>query len=289
VDAQVRPQLARPADADNPEPLDFEDIVRRHQAMVFSIAFHFLQDRAAAEELAQDVFLQLYRHLPGLQSAEHITFWLRKVASHRCIDYARRRRLTFLSLTAAPEPLSEERARDPFLTRHVRAVVASLSQGSSHRDPAVSGRSDAERDFGRDRHPHRDGEEPAAALARHTTRQAGSSRRRPTAMTYTDDGLRNALQRVEPPAGFTDRVMARARKGNGPLSGHGSAWSAAGGSMARWAAAAVLVVAVTGGVWYRAELRRQAEGEAARRQVLLSLRIAGAKLQHVQAKVLNQL
>ncbi len=107
-------------------------------------------------------------------------------------------------------------------------------------------------------------------------------------MTYTDDGLRNALQRVEPPAGFTDRVMARARKGNGPLSGHGPAWSAAGGSMARWAAAAVLGVAVTGGVWYRAELRRQAEGEAARRQVLLSLRIAGAKLQHVQAKVLNE-
>jgi hypothetical protein len=108
-------------------------------------------------------------------------------------------------------------------------------------------------------------------------------------VTYTDDGLRNALRRVEPPAGFTERVMARARTGNGPLSGHGPGWSAAGGSMARWAAAAVLGVAVTGGVWYRAELRRQAEGEAAKRQVLLSLRIAGAKLQHVQAKVLNQL
>jgi anti-sigma factor RsiW len=108
-------------------------------------------------------------------------------------------------------------------------------------------------------------------------------------MTYTDDGIRNALRRVEPPAGFTERVMARAREGNGPLSGRGPAWSAAGGPMARWAAAAVLAVAVTGGVWYRAELRRQAEGEAAKRQVLLSLRIAGAKLQHVQAKVLNQL
>jgi hypothetical protein len=58
--------------------------------------------------------------------------------------------------------------------------------------------------------------------------------------------------------------------------------------MARWAAAAVLAVAVTGGVWYRAEQRRQVEGEAARRQVLLSLHIAGAKLQHVQAAMLNE-
>ena len=94
-------------------------------------------------------------------------------------------------------------------------------------------------------------------------------------MTYTDDGIRNALRRVEPPAGFTERVMARARKGNGPLSARGPAWSAAGGAMARWAAAAALAVAVPA-AWYRAELRRQAEGEAARRQVLLSLRIAGA-------------
>ena len=108
-------------------------------------------------------------------------------------------------------------------------------------------------------------------------------------MTHTDDDIRQALRRVETPAGFTERVVARALKGSESLSGQrGPAWSAAGGSMARWAAAAVLAVAVTGGVWYRAELRRQAEGEAARRQVLLSLHIAGTKLQHVQAKVLNE-
>ena len=31
------------------------------QGMVFSIAYHFLRDRSAAEEVAQDVFLQLHR------------------------------------------------------------------------------------------------------------------------------------------------------------------------------------------------------------------------------------
>jgi hypothetical protein len=83
-------------------------------------------------------------------------------------------------------------------------------------------------------------------------------------MTHTDEDLRQALRRVEPPAGFTERVVARALKGHASLSGQrGPAWSEAGGSMARWAAAAVLAVAVTGGVWYRAELRREAEGEAA--------------------------
>ena len=108
-------------------PLDFEDLVRRHQAMVFSIALHFLQDRATAEELAQDVFLQLHRHMGSLQSPEHVTFWLRRVAAHRCIDHARRRKWPFLSLDAVPEPAAEERGHDLLLARRVQALVASLA------------------------------------------------------------------------------------------------------------------------------------------------------------------
>src|SRR3954468_20472398 len=90
-----------------PEPLDahdFDALIAPHQSMVFSIAFHFLQDRSAAEELAQDVFLQLYRHLHNLQSADHVVFWLRRVTAHRCIDYGRRRRLHVLNLDTIPEP-----------------------------------------------------------------------------------------------------------------------------------------------------------------------------------------
>ena len=101
--------------------------MRRYQGMVFSIAFHFLQDRSAAEELAQDVFLQLNRHLPGLQSHEHVTFWLRRVAAHRCIDYARRRKHPFLALDAVPEPRARENTSDPLLSRRLRRLIASLS------------------------------------------------------------------------------------------------------------------------------------------------------------------
>lgn len=35
----------------------FAALVREHQAMVFGLAYHFLHNRAQAEELAQDVFL----------------------------------------------------------------------------------------------------------------------------------------------------------------------------------------------------------------------------------------
>ncbi len=121
------PQRARPAEVGEPDHVEFEHLVRRHQGMVFSIAFHFLRDRSAAEELAQDVFLQLHQHLHSLESSEHVTFWLRRVAAHRCIDYTRRRKHPFLSLDAAPEPTAEERTSDPFLSRHVHRLIGSLS------------------------------------------------------------------------------------------------------------------------------------------------------------------
>jgi len=107
---------------------DFAGIVRRQQAMVFSIALHFLRDREAAEDLAQDVFLHLHRHLASLKSPEHVTFWLRKVTTHRCIDYARRRKARPISLEDVPELPAKTVAGDMLLSRKLRQLVASLPE-----------------------------------------------------------------------------------------------------------------------------------------------------------------
>jgi RNA polymerase sigma-70 factor (ECF subfamily) len=107
---------------------DFADIVHRYQSMVFSIARHFLGDPSAAEELAQDVFLQLHSVLDGLESDEHVKFWLRKVTAHRCIDHRRRRRPPQVSIEDAPEPSAPGNAGDPLLARRLRQYVASLPE-----------------------------------------------------------------------------------------------------------------------------------------------------------------
>jgi RNA polymerase sigma-70 factor (ECF subfamily) len=51
-----------------------------------------------AEELAQDVLLELDRHLPRLGSANHARYWLRQVTLHRATDALRRRRTKAASL-----------------------------------------------------------------------------------------------------------------------------------------------------------------------------------------------
>jgi RNA polymerase sigma-70 factor (ECF subfamily) len=107
----------------------FADAVKKNQSMVFSIAYHFLRDWTAAEEVAQDAFLQLYRNYEQLESDAHVTFWLRRVVSNRCVDYARRRvRQPTVALDDAPEPSAVAEHGDPLLSRKLRQLVASLPE-----------------------------------------------------------------------------------------------------------------------------------------------------------------
>ena len=71
---------------------DFEQLVDEHQSMVYSLAVRMVGDRGLAEEIAQDVFLELDRNLNQMQSADHIRNWLRRVAVSRSTDALRRRR-----------------------------------------------------------------------------------------------------------------------------------------------------------------------------------------------------
>jgi RNA polymerase sigma-70 factor (ECF subfamily) len=107
----------------------FEAAVLEHQAMVYSVAYHFLQDHAAAEELAQEVFLALYRHWDEIRSPEHRVHWLRQVASRRCIDQSRRRKLrNHVSLEDAREPFTWMPAHDPVLKRYIQQLLAKLEE-----------------------------------------------------------------------------------------------------------------------------------------------------------------
>ncbi|MCL4401808.1 MAG: sigma-70 family RNA polymerase sigma factor, partial [Acidobacteria bacterium] len=75
----------------------------------------------------QEVFLQLYRCLGQLASPEHAANWLRRVASHRSMDYSRRRNARRqVSLEEVRRPAEAPRVRDPWLGERLRQLVAAL-------------------------------------------------------------------------------------------------------------------------------------------------------------------
>jgi len=118
--------LARSARGDTSA---FGEIVRAHQAMVYSIALHFLRDTSLAEDVAQEAFLELYRNLAKIKSSDHLRFWLRRVACHRSIDSARRKQPDgMLSLAEAPEPVALSPMDDPLLEDLLWRLVGSLPE-----------------------------------------------------------------------------------------------------------------------------------------------------------------
>lgn len=109
----------------------FAELVRRHQSMVFSIARNFFRNDAIAEDLSQDVFVHLYRNIGSIQSDDHLKYWLRRVTSHRCIDYSRRGGLKNVGIDEVAELQSELSTPDAvelMKTAALRRMVSSLPE-----------------------------------------------------------------------------------------------------------------------------------------------------------------
>jgi RNA polymerase sigma-70 factor (ECF subfamily) len=83
------------------EASQFRTCVETHQKMVFSLALRVTGEYGVAEEVAQDVFLELFRSGDNLQGEDHVRFWLRRVTVHRATDALRRR-------LRSPESMAEE-------------------------------------------------------------------------------------------------------------------------------------------------------------------------------------
>jgi len=86
-------------------------------------------------------------------------------------------------------------------------------------------------------------------------------------MDWLEEELRRALAREDPPDGFAERVLSRSARG---------AWGRRG-----WLAAAAMVVVAfgAGGAW------RQHQGNQAKEEVMLALRLASGPVSHIQSEV----
>lgn len=105
---------------------DFEQLVDEHQSMVFSLALRMTADRGLAEEVAQDVFLELDRNMKKIESPLHALAWLRRVTMSRSADALRRRKVRGVDLWVEMDEShgaqAEERS-SPLATRLERLLA----------------------------------------------------------------------------------------------------------------------------------------------------------------------
>jgi RNA polymerase sigma-70 factor, ECF subfamily len=107
----------------------FERLVPAYRRRVFGLAYSILRDRAAAEDLAQEVFVKLWQALPRYDGRAQLSTWIYAITRNAAISALRaRRRSVSLSDPAVLEEVETGNAvqavpgDDATLRRRVEAL-----------------------------------------------------------------------------------------------------------------------------------------------------------------------
>ncbi len=119
-----------------PERATFEELVRRHGAALYRMAFRLTGNEADAEDLAQDTVIEALRAFSRFQPGTRFDRWVYRIMSHTFIDRVRRRRrhpVVSLDVPDQPplpaaEPSPEEEALRTERRRMVREALATLPE-----------------------------------------------------------------------------------------------------------------------------------------------------------------
>lgn len=109
----------------------FDAIFVANEKAVFSIAMRFMGRRADAQELTQDVFMQLHAALGQIVDQRHLRHWLLRTVTHRCLDRRRNdgRRPQLVPIeTLEPDaqPAAPETEADPMARARLRQLLLGL-------------------------------------------------------------------------------------------------------------------------------------------------------------------
>ena len=72
------------------DELAWEALVRRFQGRIYGLAFHYTGNAEEARDLAQEIFVRLYRRLDACTNDETFVPWLIRMARNACVDRLRR-------------------------------------------------------------------------------------------------------------------------------------------------------------------------------------------------------
>ncbi len=108
------------------------DIVSRHQDKVLSLSYRVLGDWHRAEDVAQEVFLRVYRAASRYEPKAKFTTWLYRIVVNLCFDEQRKRAKAAVSLENADSQILVEpdhsAAEKKELAELVRTTVNGLPE-----------------------------------------------------------------------------------------------------------------------------------------------------------------
>jgi RNA polymerase sigma-70 factor (ECF subfamily) len=107
----------------------FAALFDKYQVSVCRFAYRFVGDQARAEELAQDIFVKLYRNAKSYRASARFKTFLFKVATNHCLNEVRRGEYR---VSAPHQSLGEEDSVDPAAPEAVQPDQALAGRELEH-------------------------------------------------------------------------------------------------------------------------------------------------------------
>jgi RNA polymerase sigma-70 factor (ECF subfamily) len=65
----------------------FAHLVKRYQKKILNLGYQFSRNQFAAEDLAQEIFLKMWKAAPDFRSQSKFSTWLYRIAVNTCLNY----------------------------------------------------------------------------------------------------------------------------------------------------------------------------------------------------------
>jgi len=120
------------------DTMAFEELVKRYEAKVYTVAYRFMGNRADAADLAQEAFIRIYKSLGKFRGEAGFMTWAHHITANVCRDELRRRQKEAplfegrpevgCSIAAAKEVGPEELAEHKELSNNIQKLMVNLSE-----------------------------------------------------------------------------------------------------------------------------------------------------------------
>ena len=110
------------------------ELIRRHQAHLFNLAYRLLRDPLDAEDALQEVFIKVHEHAARFEPKATVGAWLNRITANHCLNLLRRRRfqepLDAEDAAAIPDSGADplEALEEQALTRRLEELLAALPE-----------------------------------------------------------------------------------------------------------------------------------------------------------------
>ncbi|MCG8502452.1 MAG: sigma-70 family RNA polymerase sigma factor [Firmicutes bacterium] len=94
----------------------FAEIVNRYKKLIYTVVYRMMKEREEANDIAQEVFIKIYRSLDRYDPQYKFSTWSVKIATNYCLDILRKKKLNTVSVDEMIHvPSSEETPETSYL------------------------------------------------------------------------------------------------------------------------------------------------------------------------------